>query len=112
MDLEELRNRLDRLIGDIVSSAIQSNIVSEEDVERIIREANARRDENDRIDIGRIFSDEARREQLREEQQRRSEEHTSELQSRGHLVCRLLLEKKKKRKPDRRREREWREEQG
>src|SRR5437660_8046693 len=28
----------------------------------------------------------------------RSEEHTSELQSRGHLVCRLLLEKKKPRK--------------
>src|SRR5439155_9159091 len=28
----------------------------------------------------------------------RSEEHTSELQSRGHLVCRLLLEKKKKMK--------------
>src|SRR5439155_4550026 len=27
---------------------------------------------------------------------KRSEEHTSELQSRGHLVCRLLLEKKKK----------------
>src|SRR5690625_6910601 len=27
-----------------------------------------------------------------------SEEHTSELQSRGHLVCRLLLEKKKKNK--------------
>src|SRR5690625_6362090 len=26
----------------------------------------------------------------------RSEEHTSELQSRGHLVCRLLLEKKQK----------------
>src|SRR5690625_5558303 len=26
---------------------------------------------------------------------RRSEEHTSELQSRGHLVCRLLREKKK-----------------
>src|SRR5206468_11183469 len=29
---------------------------------------------------------------------RRSEEHTSELQSRSDLVCRLLLEKKKKRK--------------
>src|SRR6266508_5344868 len=29
---------------------------------------------------------------------RRSEEHTSELQSRGQLVCRLPLEKKKKRK--------------
>src|SRR5262245_63091491 len=28
----------------------------------------------------------------------RSEEHTSELQSLRHLVCRLLLEKKKKRK--------------
>src|SRR5207253_7901501 len=26
----------------------------------------------------------------------RSEEHTSELQSRGHLVCRLLLEKKQR----------------
>src|SRR6266508_5584911 len=31
----------------------------------------------------------------------RSEEHTSELQSRGHLVCRLLLEKKKKKKNNR-----------
>src|SRR2546422_7343738 len=30
--------------------------------------------------------------------QTRSEEHTSELQSRLHLVCRLLLEKKKKKK--------------
>src|SRR5690625_6183543 len=32
----------------------------------------------------------------------RSEEHTSELQSRGHLVCRLLLEKKNKKKKARR----------
>src|SRR5436309_7900114 len=32
------------------------------------------------------------------EGQPRSEEHTSELQSRENLVCRLLLEKKKKRK--------------
>src|SRR2546429_6689743 len=31
-------------------------------------------------------------------QKRRSEEHTSELQSRLHLVCRLLLEKKKNNK--------------
>src|SRR5574344_2306373 len=30
----------------------------------------------------------------------RSEEHTSELQSPDHLVCRLLLEKKKKTKPN------------
>src|SRR5690554_7162435 len=33
-----------------------------------------------------------------EEAKERSEEHTSELQSRPHLVCRLLLEKKKKSK--------------
>src|SRR5207253_9348827 len=33
----------------------------------------------------------------RGEHRGRSEEHTSELQSRGHLVCRLLLEKKKTR---------------
>src|SRR2546425_13380107 len=32
--------------------------------------------------------------------QRRSEEHTSELQSLAYLVCRLLLEKKKKKKND------------
>src|SRR5690625_1073885 len=32
------------------------------------------------------------------EKNKRSEEHTSELQSRGHLVCRLLLEKKKQHK--------------
>src|SRR2546422_8119009 len=32
------------------------------------------------------------------ERHERSEEHTSELQSRLHLVCRLLLEKKKKKK--------------
>src|SRR5438309_3425499 len=42
-----------------------------------------------------------RREPLRvhhRRRQSRSEEHTSELQSQFHLVCRLLLEKKKKRK--------------
>src|SRR5690625_5931788 len=32
--------------------------------------------------------------------QTRSEEHTSELQSRGHLVCRLLLENKNRRNND------------
>src|SRR5690554_7312639 len=32
------------------------------------------------------------------DQEDRSEEHTSELQSRPHLVCRLLLEKKNKKK--------------
>src|SRR5439155_24833817 len=35
---------------------------------------------------------------LERQSELRSEEHTSELQSRGHLVCRLLLEKKKKKR--------------
>src|SRR5207253_11211723 len=39
-----------------------------------------------------LFGGWSRRARNRE---RRSEEHTSELQSRGHLVCRLLLETKK-----------------
>src|SRR2546429_5940456 len=38
------------------------------------------------------------RRDLRNRTRRRSEEHTSELQSRLHLVCRLLLEKKKNNK--------------
>src|SRR5438445_5589982 len=37
-----------------------------------------------------------RRPQRRRQEHARSEEHTSELQSRQYLVCRLLLEKKKK----------------
>src|SRR5690625_5760954 len=40
------------------------------------------------------------------EMDHRSEEHTSELQSRGHLVCRLLLEKKNKQKKDSNKEEE------
>src|SRR5689334_25014377 len=39
-----------------------------------------------------------RRRKSLERRARRSEEHTSELQSQFHLVCRLLLEKKKKTK--------------
>src|SRR3989449_4288228 len=39
-----------------------------------------------------------RRLKLPQDRPDRSEEHTSELQSRLHLVCRLLLEKKKKKK--------------
>src|SRR2546422_3890529 len=39
-----------------------------------------------------------RRAEVHDDGVARSEEHTSELQSRLHLVCRLLLEKKKKKK--------------
>src|SRR3712207_8965593 len=51
-----------------------------EDVQRQLRARDVRDDEV---------------EQARREVQPRSEEHTSELQSRQYLVCRLLLEKKK-----------------
>src|SRR2546421_9688662 len=47
-------------------------------------------DENDSVD--RAWID------VRPVPEHRSEEHTSELQSRSDLVCRLLLEKKKKKK--------------
>src|SRR3712207_7832818 len=52
--------------------------------------------------LGRVEPDDDRHGQgeqhgdARQHQQTRSEEHTSELQSRQYLVCRLLLEKKKK----------------
>src|SRR5437870_12939755 len=47
-------------------------------------------------DNGRSLSSDCKGIAARSRCSRRSEEHTSELQSRGHLVCRLLLEKKKK----------------
>src|SRR2546422_4314338 len=66
---------------------------------RCARLVPARRD-GERV-RGRRVSSEAGRD-LRRRAHRvrlpRSEEHTSELQSRLHLVCRLLLEKKKKQK--------------
>src|SRR2546430_8228823 len=49
-------------------------------------------------------ADVAREEQIGKRRQRkpgRSEEHTSELQSQSNLVCRLLLEKKKRTNPPR-----------
>src|SRR3989449_7618536 len=49
----------------------------------------------------RLDGDEAHGRGERDCPQERSEEHTSELQSRLHLVCRLLLEKKKKKKDER-----------
>src|SRR5947208_12603935 len=46
--------------------------------------------------FGKIYSITSTLVELDENKKRRSEEHTSELQSPDHLVCRLLLEKKKK----------------
>src|SRR2546422_2002800 len=53
------------------------------------------REQNDQVGMGGEVL------KLRFQGDPRSEEHTSELQSRLHLVCRLLLEKKKKRSHDR-----------
>src|SRR2546425_7817325 len=47
---------------------------------------------------GRLVLDATAHRPARVARARRSEEHTSELQSLAYLVCRLLLEKKKKRK--------------
>src|SRR2546422_8458485 len=56
-----------------------------------------------RIQVGKRLVEEqqARFHDQRPGERKRSEEHTSELQSRLHLVCRLLLEKKKKKKKKR-----------
>src|SRR5258707_9401562 len=61
--------------------------------------ANAFVDEHVRIDANADRQREPRDARQREctGKRSRSEEHTSELQSRQYLVCRLLLEKKKKR---------------
>src|SRR3712207_7730365 len=47
----------------------------------------------DRADLARLVEDD--QVELERPRRQRSEEHTSELQSRQYLVCRLLLEKKK-----------------
>src|SRR2546422_7358390 len=59
----------------------------------------ARREgEREHVVARRVLDQEARAGRRRVERaEGRSEEHTSELQSRLHLVCRLLLEKKKTR---------------
>src|SRR6266498_4298691 len=58
------------------------------------------RDRRDSLPGQRVFAAHDQRKLVLEEFRhlQRSEEHTSELQSRPHLVCRLLLEKKKKKK--------------
>src|SRR5690554_7220574 len=62
-----------------------------EEIKLIIKNDKISRYEN-----GQLLSEE---EFKTEKGKTRSEEHTSELQSRPHLVCRLLLEKKKKKTP-------------
>src|SRR3989449_4743257 len=67
-------------------------------LERIAGAVFAEREELLGVADRRRERDAARLVAARSRQLERSEEHTSELQSRLHLVCRLLLEKKKKKK--------------
>src|SRR5437870_7535916 len=77
-------------VGAIVVEEVALNL----DLARLIEESKFIRPQIGVIafHVG-IASDMTRPRRL--QRQQRSEEHTSELQSRGHLVCRLLLEKKK-----------------
>src|SRR5687767_15443059 len=69
--------------ADVLRERAVADLLAEAgDVERTAAQAGRRRVELERVDVPR--------------RQRRSEEHTSELQSLAYLVCRLLLEKKKK----------------
>src|SRR2546429_2984584 len=71
---------------------------SEVDVEDAVRDVDPYRDRQIRVIHPISFEPIRRAERGRGQPPEglRSEEHTSELQSRLHLVCRLLLEKKKK----------------
>src|SRR5690625_5848248 len=79
-----------KLLGISVSGHIEK-----EDYEFIDEvDVNLQRSE-DGIEIIPEYKHESLDKKILNEITERSEEHTSELQSRGHLVCRLLLEKKK-----------------
>src|SRR5690625_5954223 len=78
--------------GDLIALCFSGELYRDEVMSKIVGEGglmaylqtNDAREVEERIEKGDMFANEAYR----------SEEHTSELQSRGHLVCRLLLEKK------------------
>src|SRR5687768_5963186 len=95
----ELRTPLNAILG--YSRLLRGNVLSGEHLERGIEtvERNARwltQIVEDVLDVSRIVSGKIRLDV--QAVNLRSEEHTSELQSRLHLVCRLLLEKKNKKK--------------
>src|SRR3712207_7539740 len=74
------RSELGRLVE---RRLLEHQLVALVEAERLVQAHHAERREDGREEVG------ARAAELR------SEEHTSELQSRQYLVCRLLLEKKK-----------------
>src|SRR5690625_6465964 len=88
------------VIGFSMGGMIAAYLAAKYDVEKLVLLAPARK----YISVGKIARRigevvmDAFRGKLDDNDFYRSEEHTSELQSRGHLVCRLLLEKKKKKR--------------
>src|SRR5690554_4054611 len=88
------------LIKEEVWDKLISNLQDEDLWEAIVFDATQQREKIDQATKERkrdpVFNiNENLRLQIKYRKDRRSEEHTSELQSRPHLVCRLLLEKKK-----------------
>src|SRR5690625_5766535 len=86
-----------RITSDVLDQTINRNKEIKQEIERMVHYINTRYKEVN------ILSPEKQALQILKEHhliqlpikdEDRSEEHTSELQSRGHLVCRLLLEKK------------------
>src|SRR2546422_7280125 len=75
-------------VGTIAGSFVRSGVIPRTARVRVVR---------DGVEVydGTLASLKRFKDDVREVREGRSEEHTSELQSRLHLVCRLLLEKKK-----------------
>src|SRR5690625_6060062 len=78
------------LAGVKLNNRRMAKSAQEELLERSLKGANLWNEVKDRLDKPGMGLSGGQQQRLR------SEEHTSELQSRGHLVCRLLLEKKNK----------------
>src|SRR5690554_6400814 len=87
-DIDHLSNRRVRTVGEQLGNQFGVGLAR---MDRTIRERMNARDNEAFTPIDLINS-----KTLSSVINSRSEEHTSELQSRPHLVCRLLLEKKKK----------------
>src|SRR3989449_7587447 len=115
-DVLGLTNRVNRLLSDTLGSfdwqlrdsataawVPPVDILEEADAIRIMAEVPGIDPKDVKISVeGNVLTIHGTKQQVAEERTERvhryerSEEHTSELQSRLHLVCRLLLEKKKK----------------
>src|SRR5690625_6480940 len=81
----------------VTSQLARSSILDQRDLFEQLREATHPLSPEIIFEINQSAQPEEEKTQpltTRDKYEARSEEHTSELQSRGHLVCRLLLEKK------------------